>query len=140
MTYEQVLQRFGLPASAADHNEIRRLLGEEIGLARHSEEREEMLRVLCFLLFSLSSINDVLLIWDAKQSNFDASCGLEVQFLCGAGLQATKDFLNASKAPTAPEALSYLVDCEQTGDFSGFSPAVWIAQYRRYYGLDAADF
>lgn len=136
MTFDEALQKFGLPASPADGDEIRRLLAEEIDRARRWEDGEEMLRTLCVQLFSLGVVEDALLIWDAKHSNFDAGCGLDVQFLCGAGLSITKAFLAASKEPTAAEALDYLTLCERAGDFAEFSPAVWVAQYRRYYDLD----
>jgi hypothetical protein len=137
MTYEEVLSRFGVPASLSDRNEIRRLLADEVELGRREEDREEMLRILCVLLFSLGVVEDALLIWDAKQSNFDAGCGLDIQFLCGAGLQATKDFLAITSAPTAPAALAYLNKCERGGDFEEFSPQEWLSHYRRYYGLES---
>jgi hypothetical protein len=137
MTYEQALQTFGLPASPVYREQIRRLLVEETERARRSDYSEEMLRTLCIQLFSLGVAEDALLIWDAKRSNFDAGCGLDIQFLCGAGLQATKDFLAASSAPTAAKALSYLTDCEKTGDFVGFSPAAWVARYCEYFRLDS---
>lgn len=136
MTYEQALQTFGLPASPGDRDKIRRLLTEEIERAREWEDEEEMLRTLCIQLFSLGVAEDALLIWDAKRSNFDAGCGLDYQFLCGAGLQATKEFLASSRAPNAADALTYLMECEQADGFSNFSPSKWVAHYRRYYGLD----
>ena len=137
MTYDQALHRFGLPASPSDHDEICRLLEAEVELARRSQDREEMLRTLCVLLFSLGCVEDSLLIWAAKRSNFDAGCGLDIQFLCGAGLPATKAFLARSDASVAAEALRYLTKCEATGDFDGFSPEAWVAQYRQYYRLSS---
>jgi len=136
MTSDEALQRFGLPASLADRGEIRQLLVAEVELGRRGEDREEMLRTLCVVLFSLGNAEDSLLIWDAKQSNFDAGCGLDVQFLCGAGLEPTKDFLSSSTDPAALNALRYLKDCEGSGDFAEFSPAAWISKYRQYYGLE----
>jgi hypothetical protein len=56
-------------------------------------------------LFSLGVAEDALLVWDAKQSSFDAGCGLDVQFLCGAGLAATKGYLAKSSAQTASAAI-----------------------------------
>ena len=136
MTHQNALQTFGLPASRADRKQIRHLLVQEIDLARHSQDGEEMLRVLCMQLFSIGVAEDALLVWDAKCANLDAGIGLDIQFLCGAGLQATKDFLAESSDSIAAQALNYLTDCERSGDFADFSPAVWIAKYRRYYGLN----
>ena len=137
MTYHQALQRFGLPTLPIHREEIRYLLTEEIERGRRGEQGEEMLRTLCVQLFSLEAVEDSLLIWDAKECNFDSHCGLDVQFLCGAGLQPTKEFLAVSTLPTAAEALGYLCRCEEGGDFEGFSPPVWISEYRRYYNLDS---
>ena len=96
MTSSEALQKFGLPASPQYHDEIRRLLADEIELEKRGESGEEMLRTLCVQLFSLGAVEDALLIWEAKRSSFDAGCGLDIQFLCGAGLPATKAFLARS--------------------------------------------
>src|SRR5260370_33138796 len=92
MTCDQALRLFGLPASSADRSELRRLLAEEIERARLSEDGEEMLRTLCVQLFSSSVVDDALLIWDAKESNFDGACGLDVQFICAAGFTVHQAF------------------------------------------------
>ena len=136
MTYEEALRKFGLPASPRDREEIRHLLSEETERERRGEAGEEMLRTLCMQLFSLGVPEDSLLIWNAKESSFDASCGLDVQFLCGAGFEATQEFLSRSSAPSASAALEYLKKCERAGDFAGWSPAKCLADYQRYYGLN----
>jgi hypothetical protein len=135
MTSAEALQRFGLPASLQHRDEIRQLLSEEIERERRGESGEEMLRTLCLQLFSLGVADDAVLIWETKQSSFDAGCSLDVQFLCGAGLAATKEFLARSSAPSASAALEYLTECEQTGDFAAWTPQASVEQYRGYYGL-----
>ena len=135
MTSDEALQKFGLPALSQYRDEIRLLLAEEIGRERHGESGEEMLRTLCLQLFSLGVADDALLIWEAKQSSFDAGCGLDVQFLCGAGLAATKEHLTRSSAPPAAAALKYLIECEQAGDFVEWTPQTSLEQYRVYFGL-----
>jgi hypothetical protein len=135
MTYDETLKKFGFPASANYREEIRRLLAEEIERERRGEAGDEMLRTLCLQLFSLGVAEDALLIWDAKQSSFDAGSGLDVQFLCGAGLAVTKDYLAKSSAESASDVLKYLTQCEQTGDFADWTPQQTLAEYRRYYGL-----
>lgn len=94
-----------------------------------------MLRSLCSQLFSPRIAEDALLIWDAKQSSFDAGCGLDVQLLCGAGLATTKEYLARSGAPSASAVLEYLTECEQSSDFADWIPQATIDQYRSYYGL-----
>jgi hypothetical protein len=135
MTSDEALLKFGLPASPQCRNEIRRLLAEEIEREKEGKSGEEMLRTLCLQLFSLGVAEDTLLIWDAKQSSFDAGCGLDVQFLCGAGLVVTKEYLVKSDAVSASAILGYLRKCEQAGDFEDWTPQWSIEQYRSYYGL-----
>lgn len=134
MSSEDLLEAFGLPASPEDRAELRRLLAHEIERERRGESGEEMLRTLCVQLFSLGITEDALLIWEAKQSSFDAANGIDIRFVCGAGLATTKDFLSRSDDATAPAALEYLSDCEQAGDFEQWSPERSLADYRQYYG------
>ncbi|MFF0654819.1 MULTISPECIES: hypothetical protein [Micromonospora] len=57
---------------------------------------------------------------------------IDVQLLCGAGLDATKAYLEANGSDDATEALRYLLDCEAAGDFDDFSVAEqtrWRAAY-----------
>ncbi len=94
-----------------------------------------MLRTLSVQLFSLGVIDDSLLIWEAKQSSFDASFAVDIQFICGAGLEATKAYLAGLSDPSAIAALKYLTMCEQSGDFASWSPQASVEEYRRYYTL-----
>ena len=135
MTSDEALQKFGLPSSVHHRDELRLLLAEEIERERRGESGDEMLRTLCSQLFSLGVVEDALLIWEAKESSFDAHCGLDVQFLCGAGLAETKDYLAKSKAQSAPAALKYLSECERAGDFADWTPEKTLSEYRRYFGL-----
>lgn len=135
MTSDEALQKFGLPASLHHRDEIRQNLSDEIERSRRGESGEEMLRTLCLQLFSLGAADDALLIWEAKQSSFDAGCGLDVQFLCGAGLVETKAHLASSLDPSASSILEYLTKCEQTGDFADWTTQASIEKYRSYYGL-----
>lgn len=136
MTSSEALQRFGLPASPQHHQEIRRCLVQEIERERTGTGGEELLKTLCAQLFSLGVVEDALLIWEAKQSSFDAGCSLEIQLLCGAGLPATKEFLARSTAPTAAAALRELTECDQAGDFADWTPSLTIEQLREYYVCD----
>ena len=136
MTADEALKRFGLPAKAGFRDVIRALLEQQIVIEAKQEVFEpEILRTLCVQLFSIGVAEDSLLIWKAKNCNFDAACGLDIQFLCGAGLQATKDFLSASTDSQAAKALDYVLGCEEAGDFEEWSPGKWIDYYRKYYRL-----
>jgi hypothetical protein len=147
MTSDEALQKFGLPASPEYRDEIRDLLTNEINLEKKrfvANEAEldvigrgeiETLRTFCLQLFSLGFPDDSLLIWDAKESTWDNHCSIDVQLLCGAGISATKTFLATSKADTAQAALQYIIECEQSGDFTDWTPQTTIDYYRQYYGL-----
>jgi hypothetical protein len=138
MTYEEALREFGLPASPNARRAIRYLLEEEIQQQRQSKGEFELLRTLCVQLFSIGNVEDSLLIWNAKKTSFDAMCGLDVQFLCGAGLEATKQFLVASSVPEAKKALEYIGSCEGNG-FKDWTPAKTLAFHRQYYRLDPPE-
>jgi len=113
--------------------EARKFLRKEITKPCDDIDIEEM-KDCCIHLFKSGDIDDVLLIWSAKESCFDAHCSIDVQLLCGRGLEETKQYLTDSGSPEASplrlhvlrkEALEYLIECEATGDFEEFSPDTW---------------
>ncbi|AMV30459.1 hypothetical protein VT84_39060 [Gemmata sp. SH-PL17] len=130
---EAALHRFGLPASIADRPTIGAALDEQIRLEVNEIGDQFLMRLLCAQLFSLGIVEDVLLIWRAKQCNFDTHCGIDVALLCGAGLEVTKQFLEAVKTDEASEALEYIRHCESCGNFAEFTVAGELAELRRFY-------
>ena len=130
---EAALARFGMPARPADRRVIVAALEEQIRLEADEVGDQFLMRLLCGLLFSLGQAEDSLLVWRAKQCNFDTHCGIDVAFLCGAGLEQTKAFLAAAGTDEANAALEYLRHCEASGDFKGFSVAEEVAELRRFY-------
>jgi hypothetical protein len=127
------LARFGVPARPADRPAIIAALEEQIRLEADAVGDQFLMRLLCGLLFSLGQVEDSLLVWRAKQCNFDTHCGIDVAFLCGAGLEQTKALLAAAGTEDAAAALEYLRHCEACGDFAGFSVAGEVAELRRFY-------
>ncbi|MEU7902223.1 hypothetical protein [Actinoplanes sp. NPDC049118] len=131
MDEDESLRRFGLHPSAADLGEIRGLLRAQTQLVQDVQDTE-LMKLCCVQLFNAGHLDDVLPIWQAKESSWDAHCALDVQLLCGAGLDAAKAHLVADGSPAAAEALRYLADCEAAGDFDDFSvdrQARWWAEY-----------
>ena len=133
MDEHDLLARFGLTPVAADLPEIRRLI--QTAIADSNRDSNEPLKLLCIQLFSAGIPSDALLIYRAKMSSFDASCYIDIQIVCGAGLEATKAFLRASRAPEAKALLAVLQDSKYTTDFEGFAPQQQLDSYRHYYGL-----
>ena len=63
-----------------------------------------------FLLSRIGDVHDVFTIWYAKHIDFDASFGVEWQFLIGAGYNETIEFLKKSDNPQSLEIISYLLN------------------------------
>lgn len=131
MDEDESLRRYGLQPSAGDLDEIRSILRAQAQLMQ-DEQDTELMKLCCVQLFNAGHLDDVLTIWQAKESSWDAHCALDVQLLCGAGLDATKAHLAADGSEPAADALRYLTECEATGDFDDFSvdqQARWWAEY-----------
>lgn len=129
------LARFGLPALPEDRAAIIAALDEQIALEADEQGDQFLMRLLCAQLFSLGHAEDALRVWRAKSCNFDTHCGIDVQFLCGAGLESTKAYLRQTAGDDARDALEYLAKCETAGDFRDFSTDRVLEQARKFYGL-----
>ena len=131
------LERFGLPARPAARLAIIAALEEQVRLVE-SENADDahLMRLLCAQLFSLGVVEDALLVWRAKQCNFDTHCGIDVSLLCGGGLEETKAFLASAGTEESVAALDYLRHCEGCGNFAGFDVAAALADLRRFYEVD----
>ncbi|MFJ8584855.1 hypothetical protein ACIRD2_09365 [Streptomyces sp. NPDC093595] len=136
MDATESLRRYGLRPVGSDLDEVRALLREHTARERRSqgEGDTELMRLCCFQLFSSGDLDDVLLVWSAKQASFDAACSIDIEFLLGHGLDATKAHLSASRAPAAAAALNRLRELEADGQFEDFSVEERSASYDRYYG------
>lgn len=133
---DQFLDIYGIVPASHQLDEVRRLLQEQIRLEQEAQGNSdfEVLRMCAVALFNAAIPSDTPLIWKAKQSSMDASVGLEVQLLCGAGLQATKSYLKDTCAePCAGDILEYLEHCEQNGDFDGFDVVSFRQELEAYY-------
>src|SRR4051812_21157948 len=128
---EAALIRFGLPAKPADRSAIIAALQEQICLEADEAGDQFLMRLLCAQLFSLGEVEDSLLVWEAKSCNFDTHCAIDVQFLCGAGLERTREFLRADGSDAARDALAYIAKCES--DFADFSVERVLRQAREFY-------
>lgn len=135
MNVTESLRRYGLVPADEALPHIRSLLAQEADAERNGRSREEDLALLCCVqLFSRALSEDVLRIWDAKRSGMDLSSYLDVQLLCGAGLEETKHFLSGQTGEAAVRALEYLRKCEDAGDFADFSVEAYLNGHRRYFG------
>ncbi len=127
-----MLQLYGVEPDEVHREAIRQLLQQEI--ENRKSENNEVLRLLCIMLFCIGNVEDTTLIWQAKQKNQDTSSYIDVQLLCGAGYEETLFYLEKMDGEQAQEELLYLRHCEPY-DFVDFSKAEWVSNYKRYYGV-----
>jgi hypothetical protein len=132
-----LLSRFGTHPTGSSLDEIRQLLRE--ARAAGPEADTLAMKVLCVQLFNHGSVEDILEIWRAKESSWDAHASIDIQLICGAGLAATKEHLAAAADGEARAALEYVGRCEAAGDFDGFTPTERSAWYDQYYGVAQQD-
>jgi hypothetical protein len=137
MTEDELLGRYGLAPAAADLPAIRALLGDHTERERESQGRGDtaVMRLCCALLFVAGDLADVLRIWRAKRASMDAAASIDVQLLCGAGLAVTKEYLAAIDSDEARAAGARLVEGEGFAEFAEFTPAGFVAELARYYGV-----
>lgn len=135
MSMKAILTRFGLCPGAEDWPLIRDVLSAEVYQERLSQGRgnTELIKLCCVQLFSQGQKDDILAIWRAKTASLDADGAVEVQLLCGAGLETTQAYLSALSQPAAQAALARIRQCVAAGDFEEFSPPEQMAFYQAYY-------
>jgi hypothetical protein len=136
MTDEEALARFGLPADMSDREAIRAALVAEL---TRPEMDHELILCLAVQLFSIGNVEDSLLIWRPKRRNMDLGWSIDVQLLCGSGIEITRSYLSTSPDEQAPRALDYLEGCIAGGDFENWTVEGWISGYQGYYDLDSSS-
>lgn len=136
MNEDESLRRYGLRPSVEDLQQVRDLLSAQAALERQcqGDGDTELMKLCCVQLFNVGDVGDVMAIWRAKESSWDAHWSIDVQLLCGAGLAETKAYLAGVDTEDSSAALDYLTECETAGDFTDFSvreQARWYAEYYR---------
>lgn len=99
------------------------LLKEEMIYRAKDDENEddeyfESIYWCSLFLYEIGDVNDVNILWKAKNIDFDTYCAFDIQFLIGAGLERTIEHLNSKKDKDSKKALEYILDCKDAGDFS----------------------
>jgi len=130
---EAALGRFGFPAVHSQRSDILTELWKQIRLVEAEKGDELLLRLLCAQLFSIGVVEDSLAVWAAKSCSFDTMAGIDVQFMCGAGLEETKQFLRSTATEPSLAALEYLRECEASGDFEEYAVESVLEATREFY-------
>jgi len=92
----------------------------------------ESIKLCAYLLFRLGHVEDSIKIWRAKATNFDTHCGVDVQLLVAAGVEATLTWLKQQDSEDAQHASSWIAGCAETGDFRNLEGYREFAS--RYFG------
>lgn len=139
MNEDDLLERFGLAAQEKDLPVVRRILLAEVEREGGSqgEGDTDLMKLCCVQLFSAGQLKDVLTIWRAKVSSMDAGASIDIQLLCGAGLDETKEYLSGVGTEESRSALSRLLICESEGDFEDFSVSESLGSFLAYYDLES---
>lgn len=135
MDEDESLRCYGLRPSVADLQQVRELLAAHAALERQcqGDGDTELMKLCCVQLFTTGDLGDVSAIWEAKTSSWDADCSIDVQLLCGAGLEETKMYLAAQGSEAASATLDHLLACEAAGVFMDFSVEEQSRWYAEYY-------
>jgi hypothetical protein len=135
MDVEDWLRNYGLDVERSRLNDVRSALAAESKkeALEQGDGDTHFMRLCCVQLFRAGLLEDVLNIWDAKISSMDAYASIDVQLLCGAGLENTKAFLARQSSALAREALEKLEKSELCGDFRGFSVEDYAKRLEAFY-------
>lgn len=135
MDEDEILHRYGLHPVVEHHDQVRDLLMAQTRLEGQSQGYgdTEVMKLCCVQLFHAGVMSDVLTIWRAKSSSWDAFCSIDVQLLCGGGLTETKAYLLTEGSDDAAQALDHLHRSEAAGDFADFSVEKQASSYADYY-------
>lgn len=131
---EAVCQALNRDLTDADRSLVLYLLKQEIVSREDDWGFHDNMRLCAYMLFKLGHVEDSILLWRAKGTNFDSFCGVDVQLLAGGGLEETISWLKGTGDPEAAEAAEYLEGCRATGDFS----YDYRASLRSYFDADEA--
>lgn len=119
------------------HSLLKALFEQEVKYRNNELEDgafAENIYYCAFFLFTIGDLNDVITMWRSERSNFDLGCGFDIQFLVGAGVEETINYLRQSKDVSASDALQYIEACKSAGDFDNRQE--WINQKKAYFEIN----
>ena len=121
------------PGNANDHHErLKSIFLREMDCRRRNDPQhfDDALCLCTFLLYKIGDLNDVEMMWEAKNINQDTGVMLDIQYLVGAGIDSTFSYLESREMD---DILEYLNRCREAGDLDDLLK--WEAyQVRYFYG------
>ena len=132
----EVCDEINKSVSASDRELSRHIL--KLDTASHQGDwgMSDDMRLSAFLLFKIANVEDSLLIWQAKESNFDTFCGLDIQLTVGAGIDETITYLKSLSDESALAAATYIEECRNAGDFKNLDK--YAEEWDKYFGNQRA--
>lgn len=119
------------PRDAAQHHPIlKAIFQKEVEYHRAEEDFTYGENIYCcaFLLYCVGKREDIPDLWAAKQINMDLASGFDIQFLVGAGVDASLDYLHTIGLD---EAAQYINKCQVCGDFDDLQ--AWFEHQQAYF-------
>lgn len=105
------------------HSLLCELLKEEMIYRANEDEDDggeyfEGIYWCSLFLYKIGKVEDVNILWKAKNIDFDTFCGFDVQFLVGAGVDKTIEYLQSKTDEDSKKALDCILKCKNADDFS----------------------
>ena len=86
---------------------------------------------VALFLYQFGELDDVIPMWRGKHTNMDTGRGFDIQFLVGAGVETTLDYLQDHADQESTRIAAYLSACKEAGDFDDLEG--WLASRIRYF-------
>ncbi len=127
---EKLLKGIDPSKARENHATIRNIFLREMDCRRRNAESDhyESLYLCAFLIYKIGDLDDVEMMWEAKNINQDTGAMLDIQYLVGAGVENTFSHLEIRKLD---DILEYLSRCREAGDFDDLSK--WEAYQMKYF-------
>lgn len=84
-----------------------------------------------YILGMHNYVEDSIKIWNAKSTDFDSFCYVDIQLTVFAGVEETIAFLKNSNDIDSVEALKYIIECRDYGDLDTIE--AYFAQERPWF-------
>ncbi|MBK1787380.1 hypothetical protein [Prauserella cavernicola] len=130
-TRELVLGMLARDHLPDDAELVRYLLRQEIAAHEASWGYGDSLGAAALLLVDCGAVEDVWLVWQAKNANVDTFIGIDRELLFGAGVAETLEFVRASDHRDRDELLEYVNDGVPTEEDIR-ALLGWLREYHRF--------
>ena len=104
------------------------------------EAAMDLLRCYSAMLSSLGDADETTHLWMTREKSAKLREGLEIKFLCGAGIELTRGHLQGLPGKSATKAMDELNACAEAEDLDTWTVQDWLDYYHCYFGTGSQDF